>query len=83
MSRSKVCALGALLLALHEPASAQQGTTFVVRESAAPCLNVRNSPKPAATVLTCVPTGTELPGVGTAPYWREVRLPDGRSGWAA
>jgi len=83
MSDRNVVALGALVLALHGPLSAQEGTTFVVRESAMPCLNVRTRPQPAARVLTCLTPDTQVPGLGTAPYWREVRLPDGRSGWAA
>lgn len=83
MPGRNVVALGALVLALHGHLSAQEGTKFRVRESATPCLNVRARPEPAARVLTCLTPGTEVAGLGTAPYWREVRLPDERSGWAA
>ena len=62
---------------------AQAPTQFTVRADAAPCLNIRPRPESDATAFTCVPPGTQMEGVGTAPYWRQVRLPDGRIGWAA
>jgi hypothetical protein len=63
--------------------AAQAPTQFTVRADAAPCLNIRPRPESDATAFTCVPPGTQMEGVGTAPYWRQVRLPDGRIGWAS
>jgi len=63
--------------------AAQAPTQFTVRADAAPCLNIRSSPESNATAFTCIPPGTQVEGVGTAPYWRQVRLADGRIGWAA
>ncbi len=63
--------------------AAQAPTGFTVRADAAPCLNIRPRPESDATAFTCVPPGTRVEGVGTAPYWRQVRLADGRIGWAA
>lgn len=61
----------------------QAPTQFTVRADAAPCLNIRPRPESDATAFTCVPPGAQVEGVGTAPYWRQVRLADGRIGWAA
>jgi beta-lactamase superfamily II metal-dependent hydrolase len=63
--------------------AAQAPTTFTVRADASPCLNIRSSPESDAAAFTCMPPGTQVEGVGTAPYWRQVRLADGRIGWAA
>lgn len=63
--------------------AAQAPTQFTVRADAAPCLNVRPRPESNAAAFACIPPGTQVEGVGTAPYWRQVRLPDSRIGWAA
>jgi len=63
---------------------AQVPTPFVVAPAAAPCLNIRPRAASGATpVLACLVPGTRVDGVGVAPYWRQVRLADGRTGWAA
>ena len=64
-------------------AQAQQPGTFVVRESAAPCLKVRARPEPASPSLACLPPGTAVAGLGVAPYWRRVGVGDTLEGWAA
>jgi len=64
-------------------AQAQQPGTFVVRESAAPCLKVRARPEPASPSLACLPPGTTVAGLGVAPYWRRVGVGDTLEGWAA
>ena len=56
---------------------------FTVRASAAPCLRVRPSPDATAPQFACIVPGTQVTAVGVAPFWRQVRLPDGRVGWAA
>lgn len=66
-----------------QAARAQQPDTFVVRESAAPCLKVRARPEPASGSLACLPPGTRVNGLGVAPYWRRVGVGDTLEGWAA
>jgi N-acetylmuramoyl-L-alanine amidase len=54
-----------------------------VRANASPCLNVRPSPDTEADAFDCISVGSQVTGIGTAPYWRQIRLADGRTGWAA
>jgi competence protein ComEC len=54
-----------------------------VRETAAPCLRVREAANPDAIEVTCLAPGTTVEVLRLAPYWREVRLSDGRTGWVA
>jgi len=54
-----------------------------VSAAAAPCLNLRPRPEADAPPLACLTPGTPAEGIGAAPYWRELRLTDGRTGWAA
>ena len=62
---------------------AQEPTQFTVRDDAAPCLNIRARPESSARAFDCLAPGTTVEAVGTAPYWRQVRLADDRTGWAA
>jgi competence protein ComEC len=80
-TRALVCLVFALF-----PVSlglAQQSTPFVVADDAVPCLSIRARPQSSAPAFECLPPGAALEGVGTAPYWRQVRLADDRLGWAA
>jgi len=64
--------------------AAQAPTPFVVAPAATPCLNIRPRAENGATpVVACLIPGTRVDGIGVAPYWRQVRLADGRTGWAA
>ncbi len=80
LGRLRVTCMSVLLPAVL---AAQTPSRFVVREDATPCLNVRPRPESDAPAFTCIAPGTQVEGVGTAPYWRQVRLGDGRIGWAA
>ena len=62
---------------------AQEFTQFLVRDDAVPCLSIRARPQSSAPAFDCLTPGTMVQGVGTAPYWRQVRLADDRLGWAA
>jgi competence protein ComEC len=64
-------------------ASAQESPELRVRENAVPCLNLRARPESSAPAFECLAPGTSVEAVGAAPYWRQVRLPDDRTGWAA
>jgi beta-lactamase superfamily II metal-dependent hydrolase len=77
--------IAALWLALGSaaPLAAQQPVTYVVRASTHPCARVRLQPSTDAPIRTCVPPGTVLVEIGVAPFWREVRLPNGDEGWVA
>ncbi len=74
----------ALLVLLPAGLAGQEGAVvFRVRESAAPCLVFRALPSAGAARQDCLAPGTVADGIGTAPYWRQIRLGDGRTGWAA
>lgn len=57
--------------------------SYVVRDSATPCLNIRTDHDADAPKIDCIDPGTSLLVLSSVPYWREVRLPDDREGWAA
>ena len=75
-----VCFSGVALLA--PPARAQE-QALVVLPDASPCLAFRTKPASDATQKDCLAPGTKVSGIGTAPYWRRIRLADNRTGWAA
>jgi len=54
---------------------------FVVRESAHPCAKVRQRPATNASSKVCIAPGVQVTGIGVAPFWRHVRLANGKSGW--
>jgi competence protein ComEC len=62
---------------------AQEPIQFTVSQDVASCLKVRARPESDAPDLGCLSPGTRIEAVGIAPYWRRIRLPDGRTGWAA
>ncbi len=59
------------------------GEPYVVRATATPCLNVRDDHDTGVDPIDCIPPGTPVDVLRAVPYWREVRLADGRTGWAA
>lgn len=63
--------------------AAQEPVQFVVRANLASCLAVRARPQSSAPSIDCLSAGTRVEAVGIAPYWRQIRLQDGRIGWAA
>jgi competence protein ComEC len=71
------------LLVAVGPVLAQEPTQFTVRDDVVPCLNIRARPESTARAFDCLAPGTTVEAVGTAPYWRQVRLADDRTGWAA
>ena len=73
-----------LLLVLPMALSAQSGAeSLVVRSSATPCLTVRRAPEADAPTLACLVPGTVVTADSAVPFWRHVRLADGKRGWAA
>jgi competence protein ComEC len=85
LNRPAVSLLVALLYCPGEVA-AQAGQSLVVRSTVSSCLLVRSQPAADAAELVpraCLPAGTIVEGIASAPYWRRVRLADGRLGWAA
>lgn len=72
-----------LLLVGTSQLPAQGPTAYTVSESASPCLNLRPQPDADAESVDCLPPDTEVLALEAAPYWRKVRLADGRTGWAA
>ena len=56
---------------------------FAVSGDVSSCLAVRARPQSSAPSIDCLRSGTRVEAVGTAPYWRQLRLQDGRTGWAA
>ena len=64
-------------------ALAQAPVQFAVRDNVSSCLVVRARPQSSAPPIACLTAGTRVEAVGTAPYWRQIRLQDGSTGWAA
>lgn len=64
-------------------ALAQSPVQFAVSDNVSPCLAVRARPQSSAPSIACLNPGTRVEAVGTAPYWRQVRLQNGSTGWAA
>lgn len=67
-------------------AAAQAGQTLVVVATMTGCLKVRSQPAGDAAYLdppACLASCTTVEGIASAPYWRRVRLADGRLGWVA
>jgi competence protein ComEC len=62
---------------------AQAPVPFTVRRDMEACLKVRARPESSAPAIACLERGTGVEGIGTAPYWRQIRLNDDRTGWAA
>src|SRR6266481_69354 len=82
MMQILACFLSLTIIALT-PSRAAAETSYRVRDAASPCLRVRDAPTSAAAAIECVAVGTVLVELGVAPFWRQVRLPDGRTGWAS
>lgn len=57
--------------------------TYIVRDTADPCLNVRVEASTEAEQIDCLAPGTTVTHLEVVPYWRKIRLADGREGWAA
>lgn len=68
---------------LAPPPLAGQTDSLAVRETARPCARVRQRPARDARWKACLAPGTRVAGIGVAPFWRKVRLVDGRTGWVA
>src|SRR5262245_61724433 len=73
----------AILLCAFSFVVTAQTVQFIVNNSAAPCLKVREQPKSDANVIQCVPPGTMVTFIKTVPFWMNIRLDDGRTGWGA
>ena len=80
---ARVFSLAALLLALAPLPARTQQPEYQVSAAADPCARVRAGANDDAEVLDCAAPGTRLVGLENAPFWRQVRLPDGREGWVA
>lgn len=60
-----------------------QNGKYVVRDNASPCLNVRTDHVTTATSIDCLPPGTEVTVVDSAPFWREILFGNNQRGWVA
>lgn len=60
-----------------------QDNTYVIRESANPCLNVRPEPSTETEAIDCLVPGTKVKVLATVPFWREISYGDGKHGWVA
>lgn len=83
MRRSQPYLAVTVLLAFSFVSVAQAQGNYVVSELAAPCLKLRAGPEADAEVLDCLSPGTLVTVVEAIPYWRKIRLADGRDGWVA
>ena len=74
---------GTAHLAVTPSSVAAQHDSLVVRPSAHGCAKVRQRAEPDAPEKACLASGTRLLGIGAVPFWRKVRMSDGRTGWIA
>lgn len=75
-----------VVLATVAPLSSALGqgpVQFAIGDNVASCLAVRARPESTAPSIACLSSGVRVEAVGIAPYWRQIRLQDGRTGWAA
>jgi competence protein ComEC len=63
--------------------SSAQEQVYVVNDAAAPCVKLRSQPNQSAAELDCLAPGTRTTLLEVVPFWRKIRLDDGREGWAA
>ena len=70
-------------IAVRSTALAQAPVQFAVSDAVSSCLVVHARPQSSAPTIACLVSGTRVEAVGTAPYWRQIILQDGRTGWAA
>ena len=80
--RPAACVALALVLALAGAGGAA-AATYLVAETAAPCLNLRDLPDTTGAVLACLVPGVRLEMVTPGSTWAEVRLTDGTLGWVS
>jgi competence protein ComEC len=59
-----------------------QEVQFTVGDVAS-CLKVHARPESSSPSNACLRPGTRVEAVGIAPYWRQIRLQDSSTGWAA
>lgn len=78
-----VAAVAALCATAVSAVGAQQETGYVVRPTGGPCLVVRAAPSTDSTRIDCLVPGTAVTGIDAVPFWRRIRLVDGREGWSA
>lgn len=76
-------AVAACVFGNPSPVSGQDATGYVVRPAADPCLVLRSAPNADSTRIDCLVPGTSVGALDAVPFWRRVRLTDGREGWAA
>lgn len=79
---TRILLTGTALL-LQGPAYLLAQQSYVVRDTAIPCLNIRSEPDPEAAEIDCLSPGTQVIIITSIPYWRQVRLADGQLGWGA
>ncbi|MBC7896992.1 MAG: MBL fold metallo-hydrolase [Cytophagaceae bacterium] len=70
-------------MAVNSAVGAQQETGYVVRPTGGPCLVLRTAPSTDSARVDCLVPGTGVTAVDAVPFWRRVRLADGREGWSA
>ena len=70
-------------LALVPPLHAQVPQDYAVRDTVTDCLNIRAQSDTSVAPFACLPAGTVVNGISSVPYWREVEIPTGETGWAA
>lgn len=72
-------------LAFFLSASAGQSADVphVVRDTGAPCVRFRPEPDTSVSHTGCLAPGTSVVSFDAVPFWRHVRLGDGRDGWVA
>src|SRR5262245_39605584 len=85
IKRQTLICLSLIPIALFTASSVVRAQTvqYVVNKSPTPCLKGREEPRSDANVIQCVPPGTVVTFITAVPFWMNIRLVDGRTGWGA
>ena len=81
--RSLLCIATAVALPAFSTSLRAQADILVVRSNVSDCLVVRARPEADAPRRACIAPGTRVTAIASAPFWRQVVLPNGKKGWAA
>lgn len=74
---------GAIALFIVPTVWAQTPAPYVVSSTVNNCLSVRSDHATSAATVACLPAGTPVTVIASAPFWREISFGINQRGWAA
>lgn len=73
----------AMVLLLPRIGLAQPLITYKIARGGGPCVKLRSAPKANAEAIDCLAPEIGTVEIESKPFWRKVRVGDGREGWIA